>query len=36
MSGWEIGVVFAALLLLAVAGLMYARWANRRGGSRPK
>jgi len=36
MSGWEIVVVLAAVLLLAVAGLMYARWANRRGGSRLK
>ncbi len=36
MSGWEIVVVLAALLLLAVAGLIYARWANRRGGARLK
>ena len=34
MSGWEIVIVLAALLLLAVAGLIYARWANRRSGSR--
>jgi hypothetical protein len=36
MGGWAIVVVLAALLLLAVAGLMYARWANRRSGARLK
>ena len=35
MSGWQVLVVLVALLL-AVAGLIYARWANRRGGAGPK
>ena len=33
MSGWQVIIVLVALLLLAVAGLMYARWANRRSGA---
>lgn len=34
MGGWIFVVVLAALLILAVAGLLYARWANKRGGTR--
>lgn len=36
MSGWEIALVLAALLLLSLAALLYARWANRRSGTRLK
>lgn len=32
MAGWQVAIVLLSLLLLAIAGLMYARWANRRGG----
>lgn len=34
VGGWIFIIVLAALLILAVAGLLYARWANRRSGTR--